>query len=107
MGLNPSSNPSYQTRHEDDVSMFSSTVGKPALGKSYTHLIDTSVFISEIPRTRRDIEAVDDRGEGLTSNNGALALEVLKDRNVSREGQWCAFEIVAGIELRPLRNTKG
>ena len=85
--------------------MFSSTVGKPALGKSYAYLIDTSVFISSIPKTKDDDKTVVGRGERHTSNSDALVLEVLKDRHGSREGQWCALEIVAGVELRPLPNT--
>jgi len=99
VGLNSSNNPDYQRRPEEHVSIFSSTLGKPALGKTFTYLVDTSIFISAVPRTNHDATiAFADSGETFRR---ALILEILKDRHGSREGRWAAFEIADGVKLVP------
>ena len=82
----------------DNVSVFASVSGKPALGRTYTYLIDTSIFLSTIPKTQDDAEmAFGGRSGNVIS---VVILEVLKDRYGEREGNWGAFEIVEGVELR-------
>ena len=101
VGKNISSNPDYQRGPREDVSIFSSTMGKPALGKTFTFLIDTSIFLSTVPKTSNDAYiAFGERGEA-SSYQKALILEVLKDRCGSREGRWAAFEITAEVKLVP------
>ncbi|MCJ1387699.1 hypothetical protein MMC18_000542 [Xylographa bjoerkii] len=82
----------------DNVSIYVSTSGKPALGRTYTYLIDTSVFLSTVPKTQDDAEVAFEDGTGRFVSVGVL--EVLKDRYGEREGEWGAFEIVEGVELR-------
>ncbi|MCJ1398170.1 hypothetical protein MMC11_001367 [Xylographa trunciseda] len=82
----------------DNISIFASTSGKPALGRTYTYLIDTSVFLSTIPKTQDDAEVAFGGRTGSFVSVGIL--EVLKDRYGIREGEWGAFEIVEGVELQ-------
>lgn len=98
---NPSNNPEYQHGPREDVSVFSSTMGKPALGKTFTFLIDTSIFLSTVPKTGDDATiAFGDGGEGR-SYQKAIILEILKDRCGTREGRWAAFDIVAEVKIVP------
>ena len=82
----------------DNVSIFASTSGKPALGRTYAYLIDTSIFLSTMPKTQDDAEMAFGGRPGKFINAGIL--EVLKDRFRGREGEWGAFEILDGVELR-------
>lgn len=99
VGLNPSNNPEHQLRPEEHVSIFSSTLGKPALGKTFTYLVDTSIFMSAVPRTSQDATtAFATSGELFRK---AFIMEILKDRRGSREGRWAAFDIAEGVKLVP------
>ena len=99
--MNNSGNLGYARRAEDNVSIFASTSGKPALGRTYACLIDTSVFMSSIPETKDDAE-VAFGGDGRDTSNwrNVAVLEVLKDRNGTQEGRWAAFQLINGIELK-------
>ena len=101
VGKNVSTNPEYQHGPREDVSIFSSTMGKPALGKSFTFLIDTSVFLSTVPKTSDDANIAFGGGGEAPSYQKALILEVLKDRCGAREGRWAAFEIAAEVKIMP------
>ena len=96
---NPSKNPEYQHGPREDVSIFSSTMGKPALGRTFTFLIDTSIFLSTVPKTRNDATIAFGDGGDVSSYQKALILEVLKDRCGTREGRWAAFDIVAEVKI--------
>lgn len=99
VNMHSSNNPGYQQGPREDVSIFSSTMGKPALGRTFTYLIDTSVFLSTLPKTTGDAAIVfGERGEA-TSYQKVLILEVLKDRCGSREGRWAPFEIAAEVRI--------
>lgn len=101
VGINPSTNPEYHRRPEEHVSAFSSTLGKPALGKTFTYLIDTSILLSTIPRMSKDaVIACGDDSE-TSPFRTALVFEVLKDKRGSREGRWTVIEINAGIRFVP------
>ncbi|KAL8824119.1 MAG: hypothetical protein Q9191_005286 [Dirinaria sp. TL-2023a] len=103
VGVHTSSSPQYRRRPEDDVSIFSSTIGKPALGKTFTHLIDTSIFLSSLPKTRDDAE-VAYGGDGGTKNFATAGiLEVLKDRETTRAGRWAAFDLINGTDIRMIQ----
>lgn len=99
MGLNSSGNLNYPRRSEDDASIFASVAGKPALGKIYKHHIDTSIFLSSIPKTKEDAE-IAFGGVGNPSWKNVSVLEVLNDRHGDREGQWASFEMVDEIEMK-------
>ena len=101
VGRNSSNNPDYQRGPREDVSVFSSTMGKPALGKTFTFLIDTSVFLSTVPRTSDDATLAFGDGGQASSHQKALILEILKDRCGAREGRWAAFEIAADVKMVP------
>ena len=101
VGVNPSANPEYNRRQDDNVSIFSSSLGKPALGKMFPYLIDTSIFLSILPQRRDDaVVAYGNVAEGRTWRR-LVVLEVLKDRHSAREGRWTAFEIDGGVKLVP------
>ena len=98
---NHSRNPEYQHGPREDVSIFSSTMGKPALGRTFTFLIDTSIFLSTVPKTSNDATVAFDDGGEVSSYQKAIILEVLKDRCGAREGRWAAFDIVAEVKIVP------
>ena len=84
----------------DNVSVFSSTLGRPALGKTFSYLIDTSVFLSSVPKTKDDaITAFSESGQRRWRN--AQVIEVLKDRRGGRDGRWMGFEIAEGTKFVP------
>ena len=101
VGRNISNNPEYQHGPREDVSIFSSTMGKPALGKTFTYLIDTSIFLSTVPKTSDDAAIAFGGEEKATLYQKAHILEVLKDRCGTREGRWAAFEIAAEVKIVP------
>ncbi len=101
VGLTASSNQEYKRRPEDNVSVFSSTPGKPALGKTFTYLIDTSIFLSTIPKTANEAAIAYGNKGDESSFKKAFVLEVLKDRCGSREGRWAAFEIFEEVKIVP------
>lgn len=97
VGLYPSSNPNYPRKAQDHASIFAATMGKPALGKAFTYLIDTSIFLSAIPKMKVDAEMAYGRDAAGWKKVGVL--EVLKDRFGAQEGRWAAFEINAEVLL--------
>ena len=99
VGVKSSDQAGYRLPPEDNASIFASTMGKPALGRNFTHLIDTSIFLSVVPKTSRDATLA--IGQGRDDFEKAVVVEVLTDRNGSREGRWASFEVVSGIKLVP------
>ena len=100
VGFDPMKSTKHQRRPDEHISVFSSTLGKPALGKSFANLIDTSVLITTIPRKSKDATIA--FGSNPDSQFvKALVLEVVKDRCGAREGRWAAFEIIANVKLVP------
>ena len=101
VGINPLKPPEYRRHLEDNVSIFSSTMGKPALGKTFTYLIDLSIFLTSVPKTTADaVAAYGDKSRADTWTN-AVVMEVLKDRRGGREGRWAGYEIVSNVKLLP------
>ncbi|KAL8714169.1 MAG: hypothetical protein Q9220_001898 [cf. Caloplaca sp. 1 TL-2023] len=102
VGIHPL-NLQYNRKPADQASIFASTPGKPALGKHFAHLVDSSILLSMLPLTREDADVAYgdvDKGRGFEK---AGVIEVLKDRHGTREGLWSPFAVEAGIELRHLR----
>lgn len=101
VGLSSYNGQNYRRKSEEDASIFASIVGRPALGKTFTHMIDTSIFLSSIPKSREDAE-IAYGGTGSTTWQTAKVLEVVNDRYGNREGRWATFEIFDKVELRSL-----
>jgi len=100
VGVQTSSNLQYRRRPEENVSIFASIIGKPALGRTFAHLVDTSILLLTIPEIRRDAErayGIDRRDADYLS---AGVLEVLTDRNGSQAERWAVFHITDGINIR-------
>ncbi|KAL8728872.1 MAG: hypothetical protein Q9166_005112 [cf. Caloplaca sp. 2 TL-2023] len=95
--------PQYHRKADDHVSVFASTLGKPALGKHFSYLVDTSIFLSTLPRSKDDTDiAYNDRHEERDFAEVGV-IEVLKDRHGGREGRWSAFTIDMGVELQSVQ----
>lgn len=103
VGVHTSSNPQYRRHPEGDVSIFASIIGKPALGKTFTYLVDTSIFLSSLPKTRDDAESAYGGDSGTKNFATAGILEVLKDRESNRAGRWAAFDLLNGIDIRMIQ----
>lgn len=46
----------FQQQNQNQVSIFASTYGKPALGKTFMYCVDTHLFLSKVPRRKEDAE---------------------------------------------------
>ena len=104
VGLSTSKNPGYSRQPEDGASIFSSTVGKPALGKSFTYLIDMSVLLSTLPKTLEDADAAyGDQSENRQAQYCGI-FEVLQNKHGTRAERWAAFKVTDGISVRPVDN---
>ncbi|KAL8639598.1 MAG: hypothetical protein Q9228_003380 [Teloschistes exilis] len=90
----------HPRRLDDHVSIFASTLGKPALGKHFANLIDTSIFLSTVPKGREDADIAYGDGQRPRRFDEAGVIEVVKDRKGTREGIWRAFVIERGFELQ-------
>ncbi|KAL9098238.1 MAG: hypothetical protein Q9163_006069 [Psora crenata] len=101
VGMQASRHPEYQRRPNDCVSIFASTLAKPALGKTFSYHVDTSVFLSIVPKTKQDATSAYGGLLGPQDWRRAVVLEVLKDKTGAGEGRWAAFEIVSNIKLVP------
>ena len=102
VSLTPSTGSVYTNSHRplDNASIFTSTNGKPALGRTYAYLVDTSVFLSSVPKTREDAEIAYGGSRDLAGMWKSVGiLEVLNDRYGDREGEWGAFDMGPGGEL--------
>lgn len=100
VGLGLSKNQQYQQRPEENASIFYSTAGKPALGKFFTHLIDTSIMLSTLPKTTEDADSAYGDNKPGTKPRYCSIFEVLHDKHDIRAENWVAFEIIDGLELR-------
>ncbi|KAI4233194.1 MAG: hypothetical protein LQ349_004554 [Xanthoria aureola] len=95
-------NTQYHRRADDQASVFSSTLGKPALGKHFSYLIDTSIFLSTLPRSKEDADIAYNVAPVASGFTKVGVVEILKDRHGSREGRWSSFVTAAGIELQSI-----
>lgn len=93
----------YQPTTNDRVSVFASTTGRPALGKHFTYLVDTSIYISMLPRSKEDADIAYGEVSETRRFDEIRVIEVLKDRYGSREGRWIPFNMLAGTELQSVR----
>lgn len=90
----------HPRRLDDHISIFASTLGKPALGKHFANLIDTSIFLSTVPKGREDADTAYGDGQRPRRFDEVGVIEVVKDRKGTREGRWRAFVIERGFELQ-------
>lgn len=78
-------------------------MGKPALGKTFSNLVDASILLSSIPKTRGDAENAYGGHSGTGSFATAGILEVLKDRDGTRANRWAAFDLLNGIDIKMIQ----
>lgn len=100
VGLSSSIDSRYSHGSVDDASIFGCSSGRPALGKAYAQLLDLSILISHIPKAKKDAHLMHSISRSSLGRYGVVSiLEILKDRNAAREGQWGPFEIESGVML--------
>ncbi|KAL8763635.1 MAG: hypothetical protein Q9184_000635 [Pyrenodesmia sp. 2 TL-2023] len=93
----------YHRRPDDQVSVFASVPAKPALGKHFSYLVDTSIFLAALPRSKDDADvAYGDACQGRKFEE-VRVIEVLKDRYGGREGRWSPFTVEASGDIRSVR----
>ncbi|KAI9891380.1 MAG: hypothetical protein M1814_002893 [Vezdaea aestivalis] len=73
----------------DDISVFDSVPGRPALGKTFTHFVDVHVWLSQVPWTMNDSELIA-RGRDKRAKY-IRVLEVLADKLGDRQDWWGGF----------------
>ena len=88
----------FTKRPADNVSIFASTAGRPALGKSFLSCVDFHVHLSQVPNARADAETAYG-GEMGKSWDEMSVCEVISDRFGSRTGRWGCFAIVSRIDV--------
>ncbi len=96
-------NTQYHGRPDDQVSVFASVPGKPALGKHFSYLVDTSIFLAVLPRSKEDANAAYGDARHGRKFKEVCVLEVLKDRYGGGEGRWNAFTVEADGNIRIVR----
>jgi hypothetical protein len=82
----------------DQPSIFAASTARPALGKPLTYCVDLHLFLSELPKRRRDSEIV--YGGKMGRAELVAIMEVLGDRWEGRLGRWAAFVMENGVELK-------
>ena len=90
----------HRRRSEEDISLFPTTRGKPALGRSFAYLVDLSLFLSIVPRNADKVQhSSTGHLRQRPAGQHAHIAEVLKDRNGLREGRWAAFDVERGLAI--------
>ncbi|KAM0709826.1 hypothetical protein Q7P35_003867 [Cladosporium inversicolor] len=86
---------------ESTPSIFSSCTLRPALGKSFAHLLDVHLLLHRVPLTAADAKSVYAAHSAIAKSSQRLAsvLEVLQDRHSDRIGHWSAFKTDADGNL--------
>jgi hypothetical protein len=86
-----SSTTSFANAKEEPPSAFASCKQRPALGKSFTHLLDTHLLLHQAQESN----------EARGKRDGPVSIiEVLHDRNGERAGRWAPFTIDEGGRLK-------
>lgn len=70
-------------------SVFASTPIRPALGTSFTRLLDTHLFVTFQPLSKKDARLV--QAKRLDEAEVVPVIEVLADRYGNRVGRWCVL----------------
>lgn len=78
------------SQKEESPSAFASCAARPALGKSWTYLVDVHLLMHRMPKTEKGARAMRDgqRIEGTVEM--VSVLEVIQDRCDGRVGRWAA-----------------
>ncbi|KAI9796952.1 MAG: hypothetical protein M1833_005898 [Piccolia ochrophora] len=81
-----------------DASIFASTHGKPALGRSFSYCVDTHVMLSKVARGREDAEMAVEvgKGKGKVGWREVGVCEVLEQRFGPGKGRWGCFVVEVG-----------
>lgn len=78
---------------EESPSAFSSCSVRPALGKTWTHLVDVHLLVHQMPKKERDAKVLygGQRADGVIEM--VSVVEVLQDGYDGRVGKWAAFSV--------------
>ena len=93
-----------QRAPDENVSQFASVQGQPALGRTLAYLVDASIFLSMLPRTRDGVSRTSAGSLQSNETQYVRVLEVLKDRNGLRSSRWVVFDIVDEVRLVPMNS---
>lgn len=88
---------------DETPSIFSSCALRPALGRSFTYLLDVHLLVHRLPKGRKDAMVVYGKQQQRAEGKGVemvSVVEVLQDRHGGRVGRWEAFSIGAEGDLR-------
>ena len=79
----------------DSPSSFSSCTLRPALGKTFTYLLDVHLLLHRVPKTAADARAVYGAQAGAKRAHAEMinVLEVAQDRYGGRVGRWAPFAV--------------
>ncbi|TKA31047.1 hypothetical protein B0A50_02015 [Salinomyces thailandicus] len=96
----------YAQAKDEPPSIFASCGARPALGMSFSNLLDTHLLVHEEPKEEEDAILMygSEKHSARASRRQKLAsvVEVLSDRYGGRFGHWAAFEVDSGGCLRSI-----
>ena len=79
---------------DETPSIFASCTLRPALGKTFTYMLDTHMLVHRVLRTAADARAAYKSTGGASRNSDLTSvIEVLHDRHDRRLGRWAPFNI--------------
>lgn len=79
---------------------------KPALGRSFAHLIDIHLLLSTIPKLKTDAQILYSSAEpafkayGQRKPDMINIIEVISDTRSNRIGRWAGFTITNGVDIK-------
>lgn len=76
---------------EPGSSIFSSVTHKPSLGKMFAETVDYSLLLSHVPRTSKDVRALDVLAVAESPSGHCIVAECLQARHARCQEQWTAF----------------
>lgn len=92
----------YSQSKEGTPSIFSSCTLRPALGKTFTFLLDVHLLVHDVPKAAADAKVLYGGHRSDREAEMETVVEVLQDRTEGRLGRWAAFSVEADGRLRKL-----
>ncbi|KAK4541410.1 hypothetical protein LTR36_008011 [Oleoguttula mirabilis] len=93
----------YAQAKEEPPSLFSSCTIRPALGKTFTYLLDMHLLVHAVPGTAADARAIyGGKRHEMQKLDVAMVsvIEVLQDRSGRRVGRWAPFVVEGDGRLK-------
>lgn len=84
---------------QESPSAFASCTIRPALGKTWTYLVDVHLLVHRMPKTGKDAKVVYAGQRDGDPGELVSVVEVVQDRYGGRVGRWIAFEVGDGGKL--------